>query len=94
MDNAALPEADAASGKHRRCAGTKNDGTPCRSRATADSDTCLFHAENHVEIHRRGGQVSAARRSVRDRLREDAERIYDSLFRSLEEAIESGRQVG
>lgn len=81
--------ADAPSGGDRRCAGTKNDGTRCRSRAMADSDTCLFHAENHVEFHRRGGQVSAARRSVRERLREDAERIYDSLFRSLEEAIES-----
>ena len=72
-----------------RRAGTTKAGDPCRSRPAPGRDYCLFHGEDHEEVSKRGGEVSAARRSVRDRLREDAERIYDSLFRSLEEAIES-----
>jgi hypothetical protein len=74
---------------YTRCAGTTNAGNPCRSKPITGSEFCMFHAEDHRELQQRGGPVSAARRSVRDRLREDAERVYDSLFRSLEEAIES-----
>jgi hypothetical protein len=39
-----------------------------------DSEFCLFHADDQREIARRGGQTGAARRSVRERFREDAER--------------------
>jgi hypothetical protein len=67
----------------RRCAGTTNAGAPCRSRAINGSDFCIFHDEDHREIARRGGEVSAARRSVRERFREDAEHHYQALFDSL-----------
>ena len=74
-------------GGHRGCAAETNAGKPCRSKAMNDSEFCLFHAEDHREIARRGGEVSAARRSVRERFREDAEVHYEKLIDSLLAAV-------
>lgn len=72
---------------NQRCSALTNAGNPCRSRAMSNSEFCLFHAEDRWEIARRGGERSAARRSVRDRFREDAEVHYDKLIDSLLAAV-------
>jgi hypothetical protein len=73
-----------------RCEAVTKAGEPCRSRAINGSGFCFYHDPvTSQESFSRGGQIGGARRSVRERFREDAERHYELLIKSLLEALDS-----
>lgn len=74
-----------------RCEGTTQAGERCRGKALPGSEFCFYHdpESDLAESSRAGGLTTQARRSVRERFREDAERVYETLFTKLLEAVES-----
>lgn len=75
------------------CKALTKAGEPCKNPAKRGHDVCTWHgAGDFSEIGRKAGIASGQeriRRSVRERFREDAERMYDTLLKTVQDAIEA-----